>query len=373
MLKRLYIDNWRCFVNFEMAVDPVMLVMGGNGVGKSALFELLRRLRDFATGQVECHTAFDTDSLNWWKSSVHQRIELEVELDQGTFVYTLAVEHQPERRTSAVAAERLSLDGEPLFAFETGQLTVGSDSGARGSSVQLTASRSGLSYLEPRDNTSFLAFRNWMQSMVALRLNPFAMSPLTVREESQLASDGANFASWYRALVLEKPTAAARLAEILQPMVPGLAGIAFERAGRARSLQFQLTSPPDGNGPSQTVCEFDRLSDGQRALTVLYAIQQLCSSGGDRVLVCLDEPDNFLALGEIQPWLVEMRTAAEDGGCQLLVSSHHPELINYLAPEFAVVLLRDDAGPSRHQRFEYRGEQPLTPAELVARGWAFDA
>ncbi len=35
MIKRIYIDNFRCFSNFELRPDRVNLLFGVNGSGKS--------------------------------------------------------------------------------------------------------------------------------------------------------------------------------------------------------------------------------------------------------------------------------------------------------------------------------------------------
>ena len=37
MLSRVYIDNYRCFVNFDFRPKAKQLVLGINGSGKSAL------------------------------------------------------------------------------------------------------------------------------------------------------------------------------------------------------------------------------------------------------------------------------------------------------------------------------------------------
>src|SRR6266540_2077353 len=48
VLARLYIDNYRCFVNFEFGLASKQLILGLNGAGKSAFLEVLRGIRDFA-------------------------------------------------------------------------------------------------------------------------------------------------------------------------------------------------------------------------------------------------------------------------------------------------------------------------------------
>jgi len=50
MLTRLYIDNFKAFVNFELASKPLNLLLGANGSGKSSTFEILRLLQKFIGG-----------------------------------------------------------------------------------------------------------------------------------------------------------------------------------------------------------------------------------------------------------------------------------------------------------------------------------
>jgi AAA15 family ATPase/GTPase len=51
MLKRLYIDNFRCFVNFEYKPERKQLLLGANGSGKSSLLEAVRLLKEFIKGR----------------------------------------------------------------------------------------------------------------------------------------------------------------------------------------------------------------------------------------------------------------------------------------------------------------------------------
>ena len=43
MLKRIYIDNYKSLVNFEVSLNEINLFLGVNGAGKSAVFEMLER------------------------------------------------------------------------------------------------------------------------------------------------------------------------------------------------------------------------------------------------------------------------------------------------------------------------------------------
>ena len=47
MLKRIYIDNFRCFVNFEYKPERKQLLLGANGSGKSSLLNAIRAVQGF--------------------------------------------------------------------------------------------------------------------------------------------------------------------------------------------------------------------------------------------------------------------------------------------------------------------------------------
>ena len=112
---------------------------------------------------------------------------------------------------------------------------------------------------------------------------------------------------------------------------------------------------------------FGELSDGQRCLICLYAILHFRVAFGGTVII--DEPDNFIALREIQPWLMGIEEMADDHKGQVILISHHPEILNQWAPAYGVQFVRDGAGPVRVEKFKGDPESPLSAAELVARGW----
>ncbi|MCU0541547.1 MAG: AAA family ATPase [Oscillatoriaceae cyanobacterium Prado104] len=47
MLKKIYVNNFRCLVNFELTADSLNLFLGSNGSGKTTVFEVLRKLKKF--------------------------------------------------------------------------------------------------------------------------------------------------------------------------------------------------------------------------------------------------------------------------------------------------------------------------------------
>lgn len=123
--------------------------------------------------------------------------------------------------------------------------------------------------------------------------------------------------------------------------------------------------------PRKITVDFDELSDGQKALIALYTLLHCAVGSGSTI--CIDEPENFVALAEIQPWLLELNDRIDDGDGQAILVSHHPELINLLAPEQAVIFSREHGGPVRVEAFRPDALGKLSPAELIARGWERDS
>ena len=156
-------------------------------------------------------------------------------------------------------------------------------------------------------------------------------------------------------------------------ILPGFGGLKLSaRIGDYRELL--ATFSPGDDGPSRSY-SFDQLSDGQRALIILYSLVFATvpdsgspdDSGSVPRTLFLDEPDNYVTLPELQPWLAELKDGAGDTLPQLVLISHHPEAIDFLA-ENTVWLARE---PESHTRIvEPKNDTGLRMSEVFARGWA---
>lgn len=151
--------------------------------------------------------------------------------------------------------------------------------------------------------------------------------------------------------------------DALRGVMPGFYGLRLQDSGRSEAGRKLVTEwrLPDGKKITYT---FDELSDGQRALIALYTL--LYAGGDEPTTIAVDEPDNFVALAEIQPWLGAL---SERPALQALLISHHPEILNMHALDAGIVFRRDNGGPTRVERFTAEPGETLTPAELIARGW----
>ena len=59
----------------------------------------------------------------------------------------------------------------------------------------------------------------------------------------------------------------------------------------------------------------------------------------------------------------------EDHNGQLVLVSHHPEILNQWAQEYGLLFFREENGQLRTKRFEPDLDGFLRPSELIARGW----
>jgi energy-coupling factor transporter ATP-binding protein EcfA2 len=374
MLERIYIDNYKCLVNFEYRPGKLQLLLGGNGSGKSTVFEVLWLLRRFLVDGETVDQLLPPGSRTRWQDRTAQTFELEG-TEKGTrYLYKLVIEDHgmtmatPVVPWAWVSHEELSRDGDPVFFTQEVQ-TPGQPVGA----AAVRAVGSGTPFLVSREQSAlpllssrpeFAEAYDWISRLYCIQMNPYAMSAESKEEAPYPLRDFSNYASWYRHLVQQEPGVADALSEYMSPIILGFRQFSLAKRGETtRLLRVQMR----GDSKRTPPYDFTELSEGQRALAGLYTLLALMKE--TPVTLCVDEPDNFVALPEIQPWLLELHDVVEEHGSQALIISHHPELINYLAPRDAVLFSRAPEGPVRVAPFAPESDEPLTAAEIVARGW----
>ena len=360
MLKRLYIDNYKCLTNFDIRFDELTLLLGPNGCGKSAIFEVVGKLRDFIRGDARVSELFPPTDLTHWSTKPEQHFELEIDISGGQYLYRLVIEHAPERRLARVMREELLSDDKPLFAFENGEVQLYRDDHSEGPKYSFDSTRSGLALVaDGHDNTRLCAFRNQVRRFVTLFLEPKRMSNGSVSDTDMLSSGGENFASWYQGRLQEDPRLVFEAMDQLRDVLPGFVDLRLvQRGSDYRELQAEFSSM---GVETSSIYRFDQLSDGQRALIVLYLL--LFTDDAERTLF-LDEPDNYVTLPELQPWLAELEDGCGDTLPQAVLISHHPEAIDFLSDK-AVWLGRDLESHTRI--LDVKNDTMLKISELYAQ------
>ena len=367
MLKRLYADNYRCLVNFEIDFSEVTLLVGPNGGGKSTLFDLLFKIRELIVDNAKVSEIFPQDDITVWVNKNEQTFELDVQGEYGLYSYKLVISHNPEIKKQRVENEHLLLDGKTLFEFKQGEVKLYHDDYKPGPEYSFDWNVSALATIVPRsDNKKLTWFKNWIERMFIVTLQPKLMTSETAEESSWLNRNGTNFSSWYRYISQEHQDKIFKLTEQLRETIPGFHAFKLEQAGKHRILKVGFSEDENQNN-FQYYFDFEQLSDGQRSMIVLYSLLLGLKDMGHTVFI--DEPENYVSLPEIQPWLMELNDACGEGFPQAIVISHHPEFIDYLGPENGKWIEREPLGATRLKKLPTKIDKGLKLSEQIARGW----
>jgi predicted ATPase len=373
VIQRIFIDNYKCFTNFECRLDAMQLLLGDNGSGKTSVFDVLGTLRDMVTLGVPAIDAFPYETLTAWDTRSVQAFELGLEGNDGHYLYRLVIEHDRPKQRNRIQSEELRFDQALLYQFDGREAHLFRDdvSAPPGPVFPFDWSRSAIATIPERSENQKLSwFRRRMERVLIFSPDPVRMTALSEKELPNPDRRLRDLASWMRHLWQQQADFGHTMLTSLKEVIDGLADLRFKRLSETISqLDFEFRFGDDRNPtPARPFhLAFDKLSDGQRMLVALYTI--LLAPVDKDTTVCLDEPDNFVSLRELQPWLAALRDRIEERGGQCLLISHHPEFINYLAAKHGLIFSRDESGPARAKAFEWTGEEAFLPAEIIARGW----
>ena len=374
MFKRLYVDNYKCLVNFDLPMQDLTLLLGRNGTGKTSVLDVAFALRELLSGKAALTDPgiFPSSTLTRWQSRRLQVFEVEAQLTDNpstpgeTLTYRLEIEHAPDRKLAWIHKERLaSSDDRLLFRFDDGNVTLFRDDHSEGPTFSANWSESALARVAPRnDNARLTRFLDFMRKVMVCGLYPANFEPEASDDSPILDREARNFSAWFQHIQLEQPGHVAQFIDTLKGVIDHFLEIRLQQVGlNSRALMVKF----EENGQRYEL-RLDELSDGQRALIALYALVRLAAGLGYTLL--LDEPENYVALAEIQPWLLELADSCGDTVPQAVLCSHHPELIDLLGGAHGLLMSRESSGVTKLKRVnDISNEQGIKLSEIIARGW----
>jgi predicted ATPase len=358
MLSRVYIDNFRSFVNFEYKPAKKQLLLGANGSGKSSLLDAIHYVKRFIDGN---ENPFTQPTRTRWQNKPVQAVEIEASLDGQKYEYRVEV----RLGSPSINLETLKVSGTTVFELANGEIHFFSNGSGEATAIPVEMTRSAL-HLSQLSNSHVRRFVEWIESVHCFRMDtyPDAMDERADSEERQPDYELENLASWYSHLVQTYPDENIRFLEALKEALDGFQTLRFssEEDG-VKKLRADFVGP----AKKKVSYSLSELSEGQRSLLGLYMILHFVISKGRTVFI--DEPDNFISLREIQPWLKAAEEAVEDHNGQLILISHHPEILNQWAARHGLRFFREDNGHVRTEKFKPDPKGDLQPSELIARGW----
>jgi predicted ATPase len=373
MLKRLYVDNYRSLVNFEFKPGAINLLLGENGSGKSAVFGVLWGLQNVVVNNGLVEEYFGRDTVTRWETRPIQTFELDFTTMDGHYRYQLQIERTDDK-ASHIKQEKLIFDNQLLLDFDGTTVHFFPDNNGDMLTYPLSPARSPLALLPQRDNnTKHIRFKNLLAGFIIVQPIPTNMVTRKVSQKEiqhpQAQLD--DFVDWYRYLIQDTGFSV-KLNQDLAEILPEFDALILENVGRSEKLLRVRFSE---NSNQRILYDFDELSDGQRMLIILYTLLHLPERDGmDNLILCIDEPDNFVALREIQPWLRTLYDCCHEGRLQALLISHHPETINYLLmpsnEQIGYWFERGNLQPTRVKPIATQPEQPgIAVSEQMALGW----
>lgn len=353
MLKRLYVDNFRSLVNFDLRPERVNLIVGKNGAGKSNFCEAMRALSQLASGESPA-VVLTPDSLPWWDTRNVQRFEVTyIDEAKAVFDYAIAVRHvvgQPPR----IEEESLSVGGRPLLTFTKGMVTLPRLT----KPIPFDGRQSILAMGLGLDDAA-IGFAKALIQLRTFRLNPWAFEVASAVEAPLLHVDGSNLVSVLRGWSQNDPESFLGWRTAVKAMMPHLEDVKLrELSPGSRALVG--TKLRGGREIGLSLLNF---SEGERCLLALHAIAGMTAN--TRV-IALDEPDNFLSLNEIQPIFRRFTIDRDDSAeSQLFVVTHHPGAIDYLATYATWMFTKNEEGLTRVNRMVFDHSKDFPASEEI--------
>jgi AAA15 family ATPase/GTPase len=353
MLKRLYVHNYKCLVNFEINFDKdISLFLGANGSGKSTIFEVLTKLRRLIVDEEKVENVFEeTDIPRWLKQSNigNTRFELDIKFEDSLYKYLLILDL--ETIPFRIIEETLMLNDKFIFDSKEGEISIESNEGIR----------SGLY----RKSKAYF-FVSFISDFFITRINPFPLTTFIKKNSINIYSDFSNYAEWFVSLNEKNRRGVSKLENALRDILPGFDYFHIHSVGQFKGLQVEFENKFNKN--DSIIYGLHELSEGQKVLIALYTLIY-CTP--DNSLICIDEPENFLALPEIQPWFDALYDQCAERNLQVILISHHPKIINFLASDSGYWFSREN-NLTRVQKIVPENESGLSIAELVERGWIYE-
>jgi predicted ATPase len=373
MLTRLFVDNYKSLVDFEFRPTKLCVLVGENGSGKTNIGSVLHALTRLIVEGHAADDAFPSRELCRWSKSDLQTIELDVLGAAGEYRYELQLRHDRASGSVIVESERLRHLGETVFRSRAGTVSLYGGQTAQPddpnanptSSFPFDRRRSFLSTADvgaPHVRSSL--FRGTLISLRVLKPDPSTMSGWSERDTPRLERDASNLASWFRWVAQNLPERMNHYFDALSGAMPGFRTLRAEDAGSDAKQVRAVFKTPGG----EASFSIDLLSEGQRQLLMLYL---LLEAVGPWTTLYLDEPDNFISIREVQPWLQELERVLDERGAQAIIVSHGTEAMNYLGSRQAFLVTRPDGGATHLAPHD--GSDGSLPSEVVLYGLGGEA
>jgi len=366
MINEIYIDNFRCLTNFRIKPEDFQLWLGDNGSGKTSVLDALRYVQRLMRGE-HVEDIFNQNTLTIWDKRLDQKIGFSLMIDDEVYKYELTIEYTNQKDKQRIKREELIWKASRFFLFDGQEAHLYRINGntskiEEGAVFPANCGRSVIPTIAQRDdNKPLIWFREELEKILLIHPVPLLVKEAAASESRNLSECGENFAQWYRHLLQEQPSIGYGAKQLLEDVLPGYEQLSLREVGESRKLM--ATFRIEGKDHD---FDFMNLSDGQRQLIILYMVLEALRAGIFST-VLIDEPDNFVSMREIQPWIENLNDICDENDKQVVIISHHPEIVNKMARGTELWFFQQAGAHVIVKPFPQIAG--LAPAEAMARGW----
>lgn len=369
MLSRLRLQNFKSFVDQEIELGPLVIMVGANASGKSNFLDAIRFLQGVGLGMTfteilrgrweggrqiwpgirggiqeiasKGSRVFSVGST--WSDAAHQRLSHEVEVDVDRDPL-LENELLRADSTSLLDSQANALGGKSGRQAGSIRFWLKKSGQGRGITLDLRADRSALlqvrpqKKLHPHVEPAVQAVLDSARSSTFLDITPARMREYVPRATDQLGSEGENLSAIMFELCQnadDKQDLVDWLSELVAPELEDLDFVETELG----DVMLELVEPGGTKIPARS------LSDGTlRFLGQLVALKTAKPGS----LLLIEEVDSGLHPQRVHLLVEALSTATRERGVQVIATTHSPLVLSALdeaALNDTVLCARDPEEP----------------------------
>ena len=365
MIKRLRIRNFKSLRDVDVVLDPVTVLIGRSGTGKSNFVYALRFLRDFVTRR---QANFVTDWGGWpavlcaTGLEAGGKLSIEVGFDVpgfvGEFTYAISFLLQAQPTSAAFDGERLAIGSRVLFQQHGGkwdtppELAVVPNPGNPALGLLYGIQEAKIAHLALTQGIGCYDFRGdvlkkgQFDRASGTSLHDNATNYLTTFDG--IANDLSSLERVNDMLAaLRRLNASITTVELSANRSVILVG---HQIGTRKTLSFELRQESEGF---------------RRFLAHLIALYQQPV----KQVLLFEEPEKGIYPGALGVLTEHFQAIADRGRSQVILTTHSPELLRYFGPEQIRVVEMEEyesrIGPLAPEQRESLEERLMTADELL--------
>lgn len=364
MIKSVWVKNYRSIADVRVNLEPITILVGHNGSGKSNFVDVFRFVYDaFRLGlDAAIINRHGMSALRRWSAKgrpydVEIGLTIETTSITGTYSFVLGSERRGEYSVKRESCQIKQREATQDVYYETSNgawiqhpKDISPQINERALLLPLIAT------IEP-----YREFYDYIASFAFYNILPNSLSePQKPANPYPLDEHGSNLASTLREMQRSKSALMAALNESISAVLPDIVDFQVSQVGGYLVTKLRHEMSNDG----RAMFELSQESDGTlRMLGILVALYQ----DDQRTLLTLEEPELTIHPGALSLLWDEIEAAGDRS--QVIITTHSPDLLDMCRVEQLRVVEKVDGttliGPIEEIQRAAIQERLFAPGELL--------